>query len=859
MIVIYNILKSVEVGAIFALYLLTVSYLALGVHMFKNYLTSAFRNLARNKFFALINIGGLAIGFAACLLIYVFVRHEFSYDNWLSNADNIYKMEVTIPTPGRDPLNFAPIPPGLMPGLENYFDEIEESVFIWPFETVLRSESEKFNERTFFVDPDFFKVIDLPMVYGNREAIIRKDTSLLINERMAKKYFGEESAVGKRLSMEVFNESLGAPENIDFEVAGVFKNIPKNSHMEFEVIGLWNHARFPFFDEGLQACVGHGYVKFKPGVDISNVEARFSEYYLSVAPKDESDIPGYDYRVDRQFNFINVQDVHLFSDKINQIKPIGDVKIVASFGIVAILILIIATINFTNLTTAKALNRSREVSIRKVVGAARGQLIRQFLGESIFTSLLALVLSMALADGVLPFFNAFLNLDLSFNFWNHFSALLAIILLAGLVGILGGVYPAFFISNFKPVKALRSGKVAARGSAGFRQFLVALQFSISIGLIISTLVIYKQTDFARTIELGFEKENKIVLAGISSPQVAAKEETLRREMLSLPGVDNAALVNDPLPLDSHANMRFFVPDQNNGVLFDIDYIFVDVNFLQLFGVEPLAGRLYSEEFPSDLLIVPEDENTPYVRNAIVNEGFLKMAGIASPGEAIGKVLTSENYYGSGRPLNTTIVGVIPDLVLRSLKTRTEQMIFFASSSVLNYMILDIGSENREATVAAIKTTWESIVPDMPLNLSFMQDDYAKLYDSEERSGRIFTVFSLFAILVACLGLLGLASFAADQRTKEIGIRKVLGASIVQIIKLLNWQFLKPVVLANLIAWPIAYFAMKDWLESFVYRIDLTFFPFIIAAGLATIVAAFIVTSQSFHAARRSPIHALQRE
>jgi putative ABC transport system permease protein len=236
-----------------------------------------------------------------------------------------------------------------------------------------------------------------------------------------------------------------------------------------------------------------------------------------------------------------------------------------------------------------------------------------------------------------------------------------------------------------------------------------------------------------------------------------------------------------------------------------------------------------------------------------------MAGIASPDEAIGKVLVSENYYGTGQPLNTTIIGVVPDLVLRPLKTRTEQMIFFASSSVLNYMILDIRSENREATIAAIQTTWESLVPDMPLKLSFMQDDYAKLYDSEERSGRLFTIFSLFAILVACLGLLGLASFSADQRTKEIGIRKVLGASITQIVKLLNWQFLKPVVLANLIAWPIAYFAMKDWLESFVYRIDLTFFPFVLAGSMAIIAAAFIVTSQSFHAARRNPIYALQSE
>jgi len=829
--------------------------------MFRNYIITALRNMARNRLYSLINVGGLALGLAACILILLFVRDELSYDDWIPEAERVYKMELTIPIPGRDTLKMGQVPPAIAPAMERYFPEyIEDTTRVLQSDSVVGAGDRFFNERISFVDPDFFNVLDLEIVAGSKESLASSVSDILINESQARKYFGDANPINQVLSATIYRTFGDIEPNTEFRVAGVFRDIPTNSHLPFQMLAPLDPVRFEGINEGFGgAWLEAAYVKFHAGVDPLEVEARLPEFYSKVAPPRGDETETYDYRTARRFNFINVRDVYLYSDKIQQLKPIGDIYTVISFSVAAGLILLIAAINFMNLSTARALRRSKEVSMRKILGARRGQLIRQYLGEAVLTSLISLVFAMMLVESVLPFFNEYLDKTMNLDITGDLLQTCGIVLASILVGVLGGLYPAFFLSSYRPAHVMSSSTSSNKGSSLIRKGLVISQFTISIGLIVATAIVYQQTQLLRNMDLGIDTHQKLVLTGLSSAEVSAMEETIRQEMLAIPGIENAALSTDELPLVFYNDMAIEIPSLNVTEGIDTDRIFIDSHFFDVYGIKALAGRLYSEEFTADTLQMSEEEGVPWTRSAVVTEQFVRAAGLSSPEELLGETLVVSDYGPDGQPLHATVVGVIPDLHLRALRERTQQMVFFASSQVLDVMTLSLNSDNVPATLAQIDNAWNKLVPQVPIRRYFLDQQYEALYDAEQRRGEVFAAFSIFAILVACLGLFGLAAYSTEQRKFEIGIRKVLGARISNIVILTTADFTKSVLWANLLAWPVVYYLMRSWLDAYAFRVDINPLIFVGCGFLALFLAWMTVGWQAFKAARGNPIHALRYE
>ena len=818
--------------------------------------------MARNRLYSLINIGGLALGLAACILILLFVRDELSYDEWIPDAERIFKIELTIPIPGRDTLMLGQIPPAVAPAMEAYFpDHIEDTTRVLQEDGILGANDRFFQERISFVDADFFNVFDLEMVAGNREAISTSTTDVLINETLAQKYFGDQDPLEQVLSatlLNPFNNEMNP--NIEFRVAGVFKDIPSNSHLPFQALALIDPVRFEGINEGFgSAWLEAGYVKLFRGVDAAEVESRLTGFYSNKAPPRGDESEHYDYRVDRRFNFINVRDVYLFSDKIQQLKPISDINTVISFSIAAALMLLIATINFMNLTTARALRRAKEVSLRKVLGASRQQLIRQFLGEAVLTAAIALAAALLMVEAVLPFFNQYVDKAMSLDLLSDPLQSASILLATIAVGALGGVYPAFFLSSYRPAHVMGSSTSANKGSPFMRQVLVIFQFAISIALIAATGIVYQQTQHLRDMDLGFEKQHKLVITGLNQEKVEPVAASIRQEMLKIPGVTAVALSSDELPLVYYNGVTIEIPSLGVTEAFDTDRMYVDAHFLELFGVKPLAGRLFGEQFTSDTLVRSGEEGLPWTRNALVTETFLRSAGVSDGKDLIGTMLVLPDYGDEGTPLHATVIGVIPDLHLRALRERTAQMIFFATEAVLDVMTLNIHSDDLPETLAAVDRVWKKVVPQVPIRRFFLDEQYSALYDAEERRSQVFAAFAVFAILVACLGLFGLAAYSAEQRTLEIGIRKVLGARVRDILALTVADFMKSVLWANVLAWPVVYLVMRNWLDGYEYRIDIDPFLFVYCGLLALVLAWLTVGWQAFKAASSNPVKALRHQ
>ncbi|MCW8926074.1 MAG: hypothetical protein OQJ84_07450, partial [Xanthomonadales bacterium] len=427
------------------------------------------------------------------------------------------------------------------------------------------------------------------------------------------------------------------------------------------------------------------------------------------------------------------------------------------------------------------------------------------------------------------------------------------------VGIIGGLYPAFFLSSYRPAHVMGASSSPDKGSPLVRQALVVLQFSISIALIIATVIVHKQTNLLRGMDLGIDLDRRLVLTGLSGTDVAPLEDTIRQEMLSIPGVTDAALSTDELPLVYYNNVDIEIPSLGITEAIDTDRVYVDAHFFDVYDVRPMAGRLYSEQYTADTLVRPEQEGVPWTRSAVVTETFMRSAGLTDPGQLVGQVLVAPDYGGEGIHLHATVVGVIPDLHLRALRERTAQLVFFASSSVLDVMTLKIETNDIPATLAKVDQTWQKIVPQVPINRYFTADRFSALYDAEERRGQVFSAFAVFAIFVACLGLFGLAAYSVEQRTREIGIRKVLGARVPDILALIGSQLLRSVLWANIIAWPVVYLVMRDWLDGYEFRIDIDPLVFIYGGLLALLLAWFCVGWQVLRVARSNPVHALRYE
>lgn len=821
--------------------------------MLKNYLLIALRNLLRHKLYSFINIGGLSLGLAACLMIFLFVDSELSYDKWLPSHERIYRLEGVYHTPGKPDGPSAVSPGALPPVLEQRFpDMIEKAVRIVGEGFIVKYGNTRFIEDAYLTDLSFFDVFDLPIAAGDRARLFDGFDKLIISERIAEKYFGEESPIGKVLELDGGNDQR--------QVVAVMRNLPENTHLDIEILGHFNPADYahrPWIAEWWLSSNVYGYFKLKPGITGEMLAARLPDFVNENAvlspnwedPRLPSEV--------LSLNFIPLGDIHLHSPGRFQMKPIGDIMVVYSFTGIAILILVIAIINFTNLSTARASLRAQEIALRKVVGATRSHIIYQFLGEAFITVLIASLVAFALVETTLPWFNAFVEKLLDFNIFSDPQLQLGLLGLLIVVSLGAGAHPALRMSSFRPARVLHSKNAASSGSIKLRALLTTVQFTISIGLMITTAVIYSQLQYARSIDVGFDKDNKMQMMNMNFGPVAEVARTIRQEIEQLPGVNATSFSGRRIPLRGYWDPISTVTVNGEQQTIKLETVPGDAQLLEFIGAKLIAGRFFSENRLSDLprQIAGTEE---FTQAGIINETVATQLGFTNPADAVGITMDIPDAT-SGNVLRTNIIGVVNDMHLRSVRDAIDNSIFVVRETPLGALNIDLANARSASLRQDIEAIWNRHAPEVPFMYRYIDEEYNAYYEADLRRGEVFAYFSAFAILVSCLGLYGLASFTAERRVKEIGVRKVMGASVTDIVRLLTFQFSKPVLLANLIAWPVAWFVATDWLQGFQYRIDLSPIYFLIAGGTALLIACLTVAGHAYRTAQANPVLALKHE
>jgi len=785
----------------------------------------ALRRLRLQKAYTVINVGGMALGLACTLMIFLWVRDETSYDRFHTKADRIYRVVLSTSDDGQ-PTN-ANGSFGLGPALKKDFPEVEEAVRVRKMEQnpkryVGYGDKKFYEPRFFYAEPSLFTVFDLPLVRGDAATALRDPGSVVLTEAMAAKYFGDEDPIGKVIEADPYNDGKPVP----FRITGVAKNVPRQSHFHFDFLAAYSGLRED--TTRLSGMYSHyTYVLLKEGADPAGMAPRF----LDFLKRNWQENPWYTISLQPLLS------IHLRSGLRSELEPGGDIADVYIFSAVALAVLLIACINFMNLATARSAKRAKEVGIRKAVGAPRSQLVRQFLGESLSTSAISTAGAFLVVASALPWFDRLTGKGITVASLASPPVLFAAAAVALAVGLVSGLYPALFLSSFRPVQTLRAQAGPRASGAFLRRALVVFQFALSIGIICATLVIRDQMTYIRSRDLGFDRDQ--ILTAPLNGEVRANYEAFRSELLRNAGVENVTTsASVPAGGSSHYNLNFEGGAQ--GVT-QVVYM-ADKEFVSTYGLKLLAGRtterLMAKEGPNEFLI---------------SESSVREAGYASPEEALGKTVDIEGTPG-------TVVGVVEDIFLYSLHRPPYAIVYVVRAPErLNYLSVRIGTRDLPATLAHIRKVWRTMVPSYPLDYAFLDDSFERLHDAERRMSEMFSVFAFLAIAVACLGLFGLAAYTAEQRTKEIGVRKVLGASSWSVYSSLAREFLRWVVLANLVAWPLAYYAMSRWLRNFASRIEIGWVIFPAAAAAALLIAALTVGSQTWHAARANPIDSLRYE
>jgi putative ABC transport system permease protein len=833
--------------------------------MWRNYFTVGFRALAKNRTYAFINIFGLAIGLAACLLILLYVRYEASYDAWLPNAENSYQLQSHYrdgQTGEENKLQMASYVAGV--SLRKDFPQVDKTVYaLSSSPVVLRGGEALPTEDVLLVDNLFFDVLQFPLVKGDPKTALSQVNSLVLTEKEGRRLFGSEDPMGKTVSM----VSRGIAT--DWRVTGVAKDLPKNSHVAFDMVGRFDPGSYftdsPEFMTSWGWQSGWFYFTLKPGTDPKTLQAQFPAWEKRNIKIENFGDQRFDAGEEQDWKIANLREVHLGEAQDGAMRPGNDSRTILTFAIIAVLILAMACVNFTNLATARASQRAREVALRKVLGASRRQLMTQFLGESVLVAALAMLLALAIAELALPALSGFLDAELNLAYFGAGGMILPILGLVLLVGAAGGLYPAFYLSGFQPAQVLKANKSTAEaaGSGGLRNALVVGQFAVSIGLIICTAVVYAQTVYARSADPGFQREGLLQISNLGRRQVMPKADAIVEEMRRVEGVQAVGRTGIGVNTSNNTNTGVLLPGRTEPVT--IGNYGVDAAFFDTMGIKRIAGRLFDEQRPGDESTRPFPEDTAWEKalpargvNVVVNELATKRMGFASPEKAVGavvKVALVEAEYGL---VPATIIGVVQDSRFRSIRDPLDPILFlFDKSGAGNLLIRYQG--DPAAIRARTEAVWKRMAPDVPFDGEFSEDIVAELYEAEQARAQTFAGFALLAVVVACLGLFGLAAFTAERRTKEIGIRKVLGARSRDIVKLLAWQFSKPVIVANLIAWPVAWWVMRDWLNGFDSRIGLGPTPFLLAGLLALAIALGTIAGHAFRVARANPIHALRYE
>ena len=831
--------------------------------MWRNYWTVAIRALAKNRTYSIINIAGLAIGMAACIMILLYIRYEQSYENWLPDAENTYQFQTfaTDPDTGETfEMQMASFV--TRERIEKDFPQVENAAYLLSSAPVfLKDGQASATEEYKMTDEDFLKVVNLPLAAGGTLNAAR---TAVVSQDEAMRRYGTEDVVGRTLTI------ITRGEKMDFKITGVIKDIPKNSHMRINaILRLDLNAYFaesPSFLTCWGCQSGWVYAKFKPGTDAEQLNAQLPAWEKrNIADEDIGGGTMYNPGKNQDWQFTNVSDVHLGRAQDGEMAPGNDQRTVTTFAIIAVLILGMAIVNFTNLATARASQRAREVALRKVLGATRRQLVVQFVSESLLISAASMLLALALVELLARPFAAFLDANLSLSYFGADGILLPAIGLTLLVGIVSGLYPAFFLSRFQPAQVLKANRSASEtpGSGRLRTALVVLQFAVSIGLIICTAVVYGQTVYARSVDPGYKRENILQVDEMSRAQLIPQGDSIVDRMKRVPGVTAVGRTDIGVSTDNNNNTFIQPPGSNKQVL--IGQYSVDEGFIDAMGLTLKAGRWFDPNRPMDDMTLkyppqPEAERALAARgvNVVLNESAEKKLGFKSAEDAVGKTVRSALFSDEAGVVDINIIGVVGDSRFRSVRTPIDPIMFRNVNEGSQFMIIRYNGD-PVAVRSAVEAEWKRITNEVPFNAEFSEDIMAELYEADDARAQMFGAFSILAVIIGCLGLFGLAAFTTERRTKEIGIRKVLGARTRDIVKLLVWQFSRPVIIANVIAGPVAWWVMRDWLNGFDQRITLGPTPFVIAALVALAIAIGTVMGHAIKIARSNPIHALRYE
>jgi putative ABC transport system permease protein len=806
--------------------------------MLKNYLLIAWRNLLKNKSFSFINITGLAIGLACFLLIALFVLDELSYDKYNEKADRIYRINARIRFGGAD-LNF-PLSSDMMgQSFKQDYPQVENYVRIYNSNgsKLVKKGNEYINEfNVAHADSTLFEVFTLPVIQGDTRTALNGPDKVVITEKIAKKYFGTTDAVGKSLE----TNDNGATV---YKVTAVIKNIPQNSHFNFDFFFSMKNVNYQWGQ--YLSHNFHTYILLKSGTDLKAFDKNFLQYenkyvlpeikFMGINSLDEFTKAGNIL----EYSMMPVTKIHLYSERQYEFLPPGNIQYVYIFSGVALFILLIACINFMNLTTARSIKRSKEVGIRKVLGTERKELIAQFLLESTLMVLLSMIFAIGIALLVLPVFNEVAGKNMTMM--SLFSPLLLPLLIAlpFVVGLLAGSYPAFFLSGFRPIEVLK-GKLKLGGKNGsLRSGLVIFQFFASIVLIIGTIIIYRQLNFIQTTNIGFNRDQVLIVNGTFALDKNA--ESFKNEITRLPGVQSGTL-SSFLPVSSSSRndnlfARAAVMDVKNG--FDMQVWQVDYDYIKTLGMQLVKGRNFSKDFGADSSAV------------IINESTAKFLGYDNP---IGQKL----YRVDKTSVAFNIIGVVKNFNFESLKQTVGPLSLFLGRST-GLASFKVSAASIPEIVKETESKWKTLAPGIPYSYRFLDASFNDMYKDEQRVGKIVLIFSVLAICIACLGLFGLSTFIAEQRTKEIGIRKVLGASVQSIVQLVSKEFMILVGIAFIIAVPVAWWAMNKWLTDFVYRVSIEWWVFVLAGGIALGIALATMSYQAIKAALMNPTRSLRAE
>lgn len=817
--------------------------------MILNYFKVAWRNMKKSKAYSFINIFGLAAGLACCMLISVYLRYEWNYDSYQPDVKNMYEIATTFTRQGQT-FKLAATPAPMAKTLQHDFPEVSEATRIMPLtlfedKTMLEyvvpgaAPMAFYEDNGFLTDSNFFHFFHYNFIQGNPNTALVRPLTIVISEEIAHKLFGDSPAIGK-----VVHVSSSVDGDHDFAVTGVFRPVGAPSHIKANFFLSMNGGEFERFLKRQENDFATNnmfvtYLRLRPGTDPATVEAKFPAFLDKYAGKAMAAMGFHKVQ-----ELVPVREIHLRSDLPGNVTAPTSKTSLYILASIAAFTLLIACINFMNLATARSAKRSSEVGIRKVLGAVKGSLIGQFLGESIMMSLLAFFLAWGVTLMLLPAFSALTGRDLSLSLPEHLPMLLSFLVLAAVAGLVAGLYPAFYLSSFQPAKVLKGKFSNSLAAVWLRMGLVVFQFIISVTLIVSTVVINDQMHYLRTQDLGFDKAGEIVVpmrGSVAKDRAQALEDEFQRDgqvisvgrTMYYPGLVN--------PSDN-----FLYRDGQNaqaGQRTRLDY--VDYNYLATVGIQPVAGRIYSKDFPGDTL-----------NRIVLNEAAVKALGFAKPADAIG---TKVNNDFRGRTTKYEVVGVVRDFHFEDLHMAIAPYGFLLTPGVGNYLVVHARPGSPARLVTVLEAAWHKVDPNEPFEYSFLDEDFQKNYVAEERLSALVRYFTVMAILISCLGLFGLASFSAEQRIREIGIRKVLGASVGGIVMLLSRDFLKLVCIGMLIACPVAWWIMYKWLEGFAYKTPISWTVFAITILCTMAITVATISSQAIRAGLANPARSLKVE